>query len=66
MAKKKITLEALRVESFATELDQEQLGQVRGGQLYIFGSRYTYRTRWTSVDTRTDEVAGQRFNKTGR
>ncbi|MFZ4634364.1 MAG: pinensin family lanthipeptide [Saprospiraceae bacterium] len=66
MAKKKITLEALRLESFATELEQEQLGQVRGGQLYIFGSRYTYRTRWTSVDTRSDEAADQRFGKNGR
>lgn len=54
MNKKKVTIEDLRIKSYVTELDEEQLGHVRGGYYVIVGRRYSYRTRWTSVDTRSE------------
>ena len=61
MAKEKFTLTDLQVQSFVTSLDQEEMSQVKGGYMTIKGRRFTYRTRWTSVDTRVDaseHVAG--------
>lgn len=60
MAKEKFTLTELQVQSFVTSLNQEEMGQVKGGYMTIKGRRFGYRTRWTSVDTRvdaTDQVA---------
>ncbi len=60
MAKEKFTLTELQVQSFVTSLDQEEMSQVKGGYMTIKGRRFSYRTRWTSVDTRvdaTDQVA---------
>lgn len=57
MAKKKFTLADLQVQSFVTTLDEEQMNHVKGGIYVVHGRRYTYRTRWTSVDTRSDEHA---------
>lgn len=60
MAKEKFTLAELQVQSFVTSLDQEEMSQVKGGYMTIKGRRFTYRTRWTSVDTRvdvTDQIA---------
>ncbi len=54
MSKKKITLQELQVKSFMTELEEEQLSQIRGGAAFLKGRRFHYRTRWTSVDTRSD------------
>jgi|JI102314A1RNA_FD_contig_31_3377812_length_439_multi_5_in_0_out_0_1 hypothetical protein len=56
MAKKKITLTDLKVQSFVTTLDDEQMNHVKGGIYIVRGRRFTYRTRWTSVDTRSDEI----------
>lgn len=58
MAKKKITLSDLKVQSFVTTLDEEQMNHVKGGIYIVRGRRYTYRTRWTSVDIRSDEIDG--------
>ncbi len=54
MAKEKFTLTELQVQSFVTSLGQEEMSQVKGGYMVIKGRRFTYRTRWTSVDTRVD------------
>ena len=54
MAKEKFTLTELQVKSFVTSLDQEEMNQVKGGYMTIKGRRFSYRTRWTSVDTRVD------------
>lgn len=55
MAKDKITLSELKINSFVTTLDEAQMNQVKGGIYIIYGRRFTYRTRWTTVDTRGDE-----------
>lgn len=55
MAKKKITLTDLNVQSFVTTLDEQQMNQVKGGFFIVRGRRYSYRTRWTMVDTRAGE-----------
>lgn len=54
MAKEKFTLEDLQVQSLVTTLDEAQMGHVKGGYFITKGRNYTYRTRWTSVDIRTD------------
>ena len=56
MAKKKITLTDLKVQSFVTTLDEAQMNHVKGGIYIVRGRRFAYRTRWTSVDTRSDEI----------
>ncbi len=55
MKKDKLELSNLNVRSFSTTLDTEQMNQVKGGFYIIRGGRYTYRTRWTSVDIRSEE-----------
>ena len=54
MGKEKFTLADLQVQSFITSLDQKEMSQVKGGYMIVKGRRFTYRTRWTSVDTRAD------------
>lgn len=56
MAKTKLTLKELQLQSFVTALEPGQMTQVKGGRYEIRGRRFTYRTRWTSVDTRSDEL----------
>ena len=56
MTKSKLTLSELKVKSFVTTLDEAQMNQLKGGFYVIRGRRFTYRTRWTSVDTRSDET----------
>jgi hypothetical protein len=53
MAKEKITLSDLKVQSSVTSLNNEQLGQVKGGHYTIRGRRFNHIVRWTAVDTRT-------------
>ncbi|MEQ1746231.1 MAG: pinensin family lanthipeptide [Saprospiraceae bacterium] len=55
MTKSKLSLSDLQVKSFVTTLDEVQMGHVKGGHYIVRGRRYTYRTRWTTVDTRSDE-----------
>lgn len=56
MGKEKFTLANLEVQSFITSLDQTEMKQVKGGFMTVKGRRTSYRTRWTSVDTRANEV----------
>ncbi len=55
MAKEKLKLSELKVQSFVTTLDESQMNRLKGGYV-IKGRRYTYRTRWTAVDIRSDDV----------
>ena len=54
MAKEKLTLEELKVQSFITALGDDQMNQVKGGFTIVKGRRSTFRTRWTSVDIRAE------------
>lgn len=54
MTKEKLTLNELKVQSFVTTLDEAKMNQVKGGIFIVRGRQFTYRTRWTSVDTRAD------------
>lgn len=56
MAKSKLTLSELQVKSFVTTLDEAQMNHLKGGFYVIRGRRFSYKTRWTSVDTRSDEA----------
>jgi hypothetical protein len=55
MAKSKLSLTDLKIKSFVTRLDETEMNHIKGGFYIIRGRRFTYRTRWTSVDTRSDE-----------
>lgn len=54
MKKKKISLETLQVKSLVTKLDEKEMDKVKGGVMKVRGQRFTYNTRWTSVDTRSE------------
>jgi len=56
MKKEKITLTDLKIQSFVTTLDEKQQTAVKGGSMTVRGRRFTYTSRWTSVDTRLDPV----------
>ena len=52
MAKEKLTLADLKVESCVTSLSENQLDKVKGGYITVQGRRHNYTIRWTAVDTR--------------
>lgn len=54
MKKKTLTLDELKVESFAVSMNNEQMANTKGGIYIIRGRRFDYRIRWTSLDTRTE------------
>lgn len=54
MKKQKLTLDDLKVQSLVTSLDGNEMNQVKGGAAPVRGRMYTYRTRWTAVDVRSD------------
>ena len=53
MAKEKLKLSDLKVQSFVTALDEGEMTRLKGGDI-LNGRRFNYRTRWTAVDTRSD------------
>ncbi|MBK8554716.1 MAG: hypothetical protein IPL65_02575 [Lewinellaceae bacterium] len=53
MAKEKLTLKDLQVTSIVASLEEQQLHDIKGGYV-IKGKRFTYRSRWTAVDTRVE------------
>lgn len=65
MTKKTLTLDELKVQSFATTLSGEQMNQVKGGIYTIRGRRFNYRNRWTALETRVefDEALSQANGK---
>lgn len=52
MAKKKLKLNDLKVQSIVTSLDEGQMQTLKGGK-EVVGRRRSYTVRWTMVDTRT-------------
>jgi hypothetical protein len=58
MAKEKLTLSELQVQGSLTTLQPEDMNQLKGGYVAVKTRRYTYRTRWTMVDIRTDVADG--------
>lgn len=57
MAKEKLTLDELKVQSFVTALSEEQMNNTKGGFYIIKGRKFDYRVRWTSLDTRVEQGA---------
>lgn len=68
MAKDKLTLTDLKIESCVTSLTGDQLGKVKGGAAIVQGRRHSYTIRWTAVDTRvqTDFSATQNLSVSGK
>ena len=68
MAKEKLTLTELKVESCVTALHGDQLDKVKGGVATVQGRRHSYTVRWTAVDTRvqTDFTGTQPLPNTGK
>ena len=68
MAKDKLTLTDLKIESCVTSLTSDQLGKVKGGAAIVQGRRHNYIIRWTAVDTRvqTDFAATQNLPVSGK
>ncbi len=55
MSKKdKRSLSELQISSFATSMEREDMEQVKGGAMLVRGRRFTFRVRWTTVDTRVE------------
>lgn len=55
MAKEKLKISDLKVESIVTALSENQMTRLKGGYI-VKGRRFNYRTRWTAVDTRSDST----------
>lgn len=51
MAKEKLKLNELKVQSIVTSLEEGQMQTLKGGK-EVVGRRRTYVVRWTMVDTR--------------
>jgi hypothetical protein len=56
MAKEKLTLDELKVQSFATTLSDEQMTNTKGGLYTIKGRNYNYNVRWTAIDIRLGHI----------
>lgn len=54
MAKEKLTLQDLQIQSIVTSLEAGEMQQVKGGYTVVRGRNRPNRVRWTSVDTRAD------------
>jgi hypothetical protein len=70
MAKEKLTLTQLKVESCITSLSGDQLDSIKGGiaTVTVQGRRNHYTIRWTAVDTRAqaDYASAQSVPFTGK
>lgn len=56
MMKEKLTLDELKVQSYATTLTDEQMTNTKGGIYTIKGRKYNYNVRWTAIDTRLGQL----------
>lgn len=55
MSSKKLNLSDIKIQSFVTSLNPDQLDLVKGGlQVTIQGKKTNYNVRWTSTDTRVE------------
>jgi hypothetical protein len=59
MAKEKLKINDLKVESIVTSLEEGQMQTLKGGK-EVVGRRRSYTVRWTMIDTRVqaDSAAG--------
>lgn len=59
MAKEKLKLNDLKVQSIVTSLEEGQMQTLKGGKAVV-GRRHSYNVRWTMIDTRaqSDSIAG--------
>ncbi|MBC7778369.1 MAG: hypothetical protein H7246_23255 [Phycisphaerae bacterium] len=51
MAKEKLKLKDLKVQSIVTSLEEGQMQTLKGGK-EVVGRRHSYTVRWTMIDTR--------------
>ncbi len=51
MAKEKLKLDDLKLQSIVTSLDEGQMQTLKGGK-EVVGRRRVYIVRWTMIDTR--------------
>lgn len=52
MAKEKLKLDDIKLQSIVTSLDEGQMQTLKGGK-EVTGRRRNYTVRWTMIDTRT-------------
>lgn len=52
MAKEKLKLNDIKLQSIVTSLDEGQMQSLKGGK-EVVGRRRSYTVRWTMIDTRT-------------
>lgn len=59
MAKEKLKLKDLKVQSIVTSLEEGQMQILKGGK-EVVGRRRSYSVRWTMIDTRAqaDSLSG--------
>ena len=60
MAKEKLKLNDLKVQSIVTSLEEGQMQTLKGGK-EVVGRRHNYSVRWTMVDTRVQSDAVTAF-----
>jgi hypothetical protein len=52
MAKEKLKLDDIKLQSIVTSLEEGQMQTIKGGK-EVVGRRRNYTVRWTMIDTRT-------------
>ena len=60
MAKEKLKLNDLKVQSIVTSLEEGQMQTLKGGK-EVVGRRRSYSVRWTMIDTRVQTDAAVNF-----
>ena len=61
MAKEKLKLKDLKVQSIVTSLEEGQMQTLKGGK-EVVGRRRSYSVRWTMIDTRVQSDSLGGFN----
>ncbi len=61
MAKDKLKLDDLKVQSIVTSLEKNEMQSLKGGK-EVVGRRRSYTVRWTMIDTRTQPDVLSGFN----
>jgi hypothetical protein len=60
MAKEKLKLNDLKVQSIVTSLEEGQMQTLKGGK-EVVGRRRSYSVRWTMIDTRVQSDSAVNF-----
>ncbi len=61
MAKEKLKLKDLKVQSIVTSLEEGQMQTLKGGK-EVVGRRHNYTVRWTMIDTRVQLSSTSSFH----